>query len=130
HEQCCTRCTVQPSHGGCCDSCIPNLFTFLPPPRPPPRPPHSKQKFKFEDYQMTAYDFRLKKGLDNWRTLQMESEFPGNDFFGPQYIMSDDILNRIVDLARHKKLFDVPSLFEQTDWRGAGKYGPAIMQLV
>ena len=46
----------------------------------------------------------------------METEFPGNDFFGLQYIMSDDILNRIVDLAHHKKLSDVPSLLKQTDW--------------
>ena len=35
---------------------------------------------------MTAYDFKLKKGLDNWCTVQMETEFPGDDFFGPQYI--------------------------------------------
>lgn len=65
---------------------------------------------------MTAHDFNLRKGLNNWHTLQMECEFPGNDFFGLQYIMSDDILNRIVDLACHKKLSDVPSLLEQTNW--------------
>jgi hypothetical protein len=61
---------------------------------------------------MMAYHFKLKKGLDNWHTLQIETEFPGDDFFRLQYIMSDNILNRIVDLAYHKKLSDVPSLLE------------------
>ena len=51
----------------------------------------------------------------------METEFPGDDFLGLQYIMSDDILNRIVDLAYHKKLSDIPSLLEQTDWQGTGR---------
>ena len=60
----------------------------------------------------------------------MEAEFPGDNFFGPQYLMSDNILNRIVDLARHNKLTDIASLFEQTDWRHASKYGTQILELV
>ena len=79
---------------------------------------------------MGSYDFKLKDGLDNWCTVQMETEFPGDEFFGPQYLMSGDILNRIVDLARYKKLADVASLLGQTDWRHAGKYGPQILELV
>lgn len=60
----------------------------------------------------------------------MEAEFPGDNFFRPQYIMSDDILNQTVDLTSYKKLADIPSLFEQTDWRHARKYGPQILELV
>ena len=129
-EDCCVRCTVQPSFGRCCDSCNPEFFPFLSPPSPLPKLPRSKRKFKFEDYKMNSSDFKLRDGLDNWRTSQMETEFPGDDFFGPQYIMSDDILNRIVDLAHHGKLLDISSLLEQTDWKHAVKYGFEILELV
>jgi hypothetical protein len=65
-EPCCMQCTVQTSHGGCCDSCIPDLFPFLSPPSPPPKPACSKHKFEFDDYTMHSYDFQLRHGLDNW----------------------------------------------------------------
>ena len=60
----------------------------------------------------------------------METEFPGDDFFGLQYLMSDDILNHIVDLTHYKKLANVALFLEQTDWRHTGNYGPQILELI
>jgi hypothetical protein len=79
---------------------------------------------------MKAHDFKLKDGLKAWRTEQMEQEFSGDDFFGPQLLLSDEILNRIVDLAHKNKLTDIQSLHEQTDWRHSSKYGAVIIEMV
>ena len=65
---------------------------------------------------MKAHNFKLKDGLKAWRTEQMEWEFSGDDFFGPQLLLSDEILNQIISLAHKNKLTDIQSLHEQTDW--------------
>jgi hypothetical protein len=79
---------------------------------------------------MNVHDIKLKAALKAWRTQQMEIEFSGDDFFGPQLLLSDEILNRIVGLARNNKLTDIQSLNEQTDWRHTSKYGSAIIEMV
>jgi hypothetical protein len=79
---------------------------------------------------MNVHDVKLKAVLKAWRTQQMEIEFSSDDFFGPQLLLSDEIMNRIVSLACKKKLTDIQSLNEQTDWRHASKYGSAIIEMV
>ena len=60
----------------------------------------------------------------------MECKFPGNNFFGPQLLLSDDILNWIVHLAHYKKLLDIQALHDQTDWQHTEKYSSAIIEMV
>jgi hypothetical protein len=79
---------------------------------------------------MGSLDFKLKDRLKKWRTQQMECEFPGDNFFGPQLLLSDEILNQIVHLAHYRKLPDVQALHKQTDWRHAEKYGSVIIKMV
>ncbi|TFK68538.1 hypothetical protein BDN72DRAFT_674866 [Pluteus cervinus] len=72
----------------------------------------------------------LRTRLQNWRKEQMIKEGLGDDqFFGVQLILSDEILDHIVDLAHQSKLLDVKTLAEQTDWRYANIYGPKILEL-
>ncbi|OBZ77631.1 ATP-dependent DNA helicase RecQ [Grifola frondosa] len=90
-----------------------------------------KNKIKMASYTMNDADLRLKKSLKAWREKQMEEEeLDGDDFFGPQYLLSDRLLTRIVDLAHFSKLSTVQILQEQTDWCHASKYGPRILELV
>ncbi|KAF5381621.1 hypothetical protein D9615_005404 [Tricholomella constricta] len=89
-----------------------------------------KRKVKADKYTMKPHDHGLKDALDAWRTKQLATDFEGDDFFGPQMILSDDLLDRIVDLAHYCKIPDVEALLHQTSWRYASKYGPAIQELV
>lgn len=54
----------------------------------------------------------------------------GDDYFGLQLILSDDILDRIVDLTHHFKAPDVKSLYDQTSWHYAVQYREYIVKLI
>ncbi|TFK62853.1 P-loop containing nucleoside triphosphate hydrolase protein [Pluteus cervinus] len=95
----------------------------------PPKP-RKKRKIKIASYTMDDTDVKLRTCLQNWRKEQMVKEGLGDDqFFGVHLILSNGILDRIVDLVHHSKLLDVKTLSEQTDWRHATFYGPAILEL-
>lgn len=80
---------------------------------------------------MDLYDFKLHDELNDWREKQMVEEGLGlDDFFGPQLLLSDDILDRIVDLHHHSKVHDVQSLIDQTGWHYASRYGTQILEIV
>lgn len=80
---------------------------------------------------MNPQDFKLRHELDEWRQNQLVKEgFDEDDFFGPQYLMADDILNRIVDLAHHSQLPTVQVLLEQTEWANSTKYGADVLKIV
>ncbi|KIK77845.1 hypothetical protein PAXRUDRAFT_17233 [Paxillus rubicundulus Ve08.2h10] len=73
----------------------------------------------------------LRNRLEEWRELQMvEEDLKGDDFFGSQIIMSNGVLNRIIDLAHGHKISDVASLLAQTDWVYSELYGPKILEIV
>lgn len=114
----------------CCDTCHPDIFSSLSPLQQPVPKARNKCKLKLEDYKMDSMDFKLKDGLKKWRTQQMEREFPGDHFFGPQLLLSDEILSWIVHLAHYRKLPDIQALHDQTDWQHAEKYRSAIIEMV
>ncbi|KIK97971.1 hypothetical protein PAXRUDRAFT_119029, partial [Paxillus rubicundulus Ve08.2h10] len=49
---------------------------------------------------------------------------------GPQIIMANKILDRIVDLAHHLKLTTTNSLMQQTNWCYSMDYGPEVIQII
>ncbi|KIK81639.1 hypothetical protein PAXRUDRAFT_155602 [Paxillus rubicundulus Ve08.2h10] len=73
----------------------------------------------------------LHKELIHWREMKMiEEDLDGNDLFGPQIIMSNKILHRIIDLIHYFKLTKPTSLLEQTVWCYSMDYGLEIIQLI
>jgi hypothetical protein len=54
----------------------------------------------------------------------------GNDMFGSQLIMTDDILDRIVYLAHFGKIDDLEALQSQVSWRYCDRWGLQILNLV
>lgn len=99
--------------------------------RPPlARQKQKKRKIKTDDYQMKPCDFELRQSLNDWRRKQLEAEFGSDDFFGPQRILSDQIRDRIVDLAHCNKITSTQVLQEQTDWSHATKYSTAIFDII
>ncbi|KII91007.1 hypothetical protein PLICRDRAFT_553037 [Plicaturopsis crispa FD-325 SS-3] len=135
HEKMYSDCSCEGRCGGrtsrlCCDSCNPDHFLLRFAPKPA-QSKRGKRKAKVGDYTMTPTDFKLRDALDEWRKKQMEEEGLGrDDFFGPQLLLSDGILDRIVDLAHASKVTNIQELNEQTDWCYASTYGPKILSII
>ncbi|KAG2335653.1 P-loop containing nucleoside triphosphate hydrolase protein, partial [Suillus weaverae] len=82
-------------------------------------------------YEMTNRERDLRAALLQWRDFKMvEEDLDGDVFFGPQLIMSNKTLNRIIDLAHYAKLTSPASLLEQTSWCYSLDYGPQIIDLI
>ena len=80
---------------------------------------------------MDSHDRGLLKALEEWRRQTHAKEgFGGDDIFGAQLFVVDDVLERIVELAHHFKLPDVNALAAQTGWYKARQYGPEILGIV
>jgi hypothetical protein len=99
---CCTRCTVK-QPWICCHSCNPSTLVL-----DPSDPSHipkgqTKWKVKVADYNMQDNDVCLWEHLRNWRKTALVGQGHGSDmFFGPQRILSDQLITRIANLAHHQ----------------------------
>ncbi|KAG2040353.1 hypothetical protein BDR03DRAFT_831004, partial [Suillus americanus] len=86
---------------------------------------------KIKPYKMTNTKRRLQQELIKWRDSKIiEEDLDADDFFGPQMIMSNKILNRIVDLVHYHKILSTASLFEQTSWCYSSEYGQSILDII
>lgn len=116
----------------CCDACFPKVVSLSEPlTEPQSKQPRSQRKFTIKPYTTSASEGQLKQALFEWRQEAFgASLYRGNTFFGPLLLMTDIILQRIVDLAHYAKLPDVSSLAFQTKWRYTKTYGAAILEVV
>ncbi|EGO05098.1 hypothetical protein SERLA73DRAFT_149353 [Serpula lacrymans var. lacrymans S7.3] len=97
---------------------------------PEPVSKQSKRKFKLKDSDVSMPDSDLTASLKKWCKQQMVEEgLEGDNIFGAQCIMPDDLLARVVVLACFQKLISVTALQEQTNWCYAELYGPAIIAI-
>ncbi|KAF9549257.1 hypothetical protein CPC08DRAFT_823451 [Agrocybe pediades] len=114
----------------CCDKCFPDTVHFFPPPISTVQA-RRKRKFKVKKYTMGPADGQLATALERWRLQQMEQLGLGGDvIFGPQLILSDCVLDRLVQLGHLKKIPDIDSLDSQTDWRYARQYGQEVLSII
>ena len=60
----------------------------------------------------------------------IEEDLDGDNFFGPQIVMSNKILDRIVDLAHYFKITTPTSLLQQTGWCYSLDYGGEIIAII
>jgi hypothetical protein len=127
---CCTQCAVK-QPWICFHSCNPSTLVL-----DPSDPSHipkgrTKQKVKVADYIMQDNNVRLREHLRNWHKTALIGQGHGSDmFFGPQQILSDQLITRIADLAHHHKITLVQTLADQTSWDAALKYGEEILSIV
>ncbi|KIK37779.1 hypothetical protein CY34DRAFT_59074, partial [Suillus luteus UH-Slu-Lm8-n1] len=69
--------------------------------------------------------------LEKWRGEKMKDcGFGDDDFFGPQLVLTDEALDRIVDLAHDYKLPDLKTLRDQVNWCYVDSLGSEIITLV
>ena len=128
---CCERCSVKVSRL-CCDVCddSESLCSVIQPVQKEVMK-RAKRKYKVPNYIMGDPEHHLRRRLEEWRELQLvEEDLATDDFFGPQVIMSNSILTRIVGLAHTNKITSVESLLSQTDWVYSKSYGPKILEII
>lgn len=129
----CPHCVAKPSRL-CCDTCNPGSFFYLMPSTEPPKQSRAPNKFKVDSggYLATDADRNLKAALQDWRLAQLRSiGIPnGDDMFGVQLIMIDDVLERIVDLAHFNKIDGLAALQGQVNWRYSDRWGLDILNIV
>ncbi|KAG2045881.1 hypothetical protein BDR06DRAFT_977892 [Suillus hirtellus] len=91
----------------------------------------TKCKFTIKPYKMTTGGHNLHQELLQWRDFKvLEEDLDGDNFFSPQIIMSNKILDRIIDLAHYSKIISTTALFEQTYWCYANLYSPEILKII
>ncbi|KAH9011524.1 hypothetical protein EDB83DRAFT_2530245 [Lactarius deliciosus] len=129
----CPRCIGMPSRL-CCDTCNPGSFIFPVPATVAPKQSRAPNKFKIDScgYLATELDRKLKESLRDWRTRELRDlgVAAGNNMFGSQFIMTDEVLERIVDLAHHEQIDDLATLQSQVNWRNCDRWGPDILIIV
>jgi hypothetical protein len=81
---------------------------------------------------MTEADKNLREALRNWRSTQLQAlgASTGDDMFGSQLIMTDDILDRILDLAHFGQIDDLVTLQSQVSWHYCDRWGLQILDIV
>ncbi|KAH9031299.1 hypothetical protein EDB84DRAFT_1246291, partial [Lactarius hengduanensis] len=68
--------------------------------------------------------------LQDWRRNQLLSTVGDDDMFGPQLIMTDDVLDRLVVLAHFQQVLDLASIHAQVSWRYTDRWGAEILEII
>ncbi|KAF8228374.1 hypothetical protein L208DRAFT_1291831 [Tricholoma matsutake] len=80
---------------------------------------------------MQDNDVCLQEDLHNWCRRALTAQGCGSDiFFGPQWILSDQLITHIANLAHHHKITSVQTLTDQTSWNAALKYSEEILSII
>ena len=85
-----------------------------------------------KDYTRDAQDRELRKALHELRLRKTRERFGLGALrnMGPALIMTDDILDRIVDYAHHGKIQDQDSLWKETRWVWTNAYSADVLALI
>lgn len=128
----CQRCQPRPLTD-CCDLCSPLAFVFLDLP-PQPTKPRAAAKSNIKPFEMSAVDCNLQTALLDWREEKALVKFPKAAVrdLGASILLSDEILNRIVECAHAKKLSSPADLYKETKWRKdwVEEFGESLLALV
>ncbi|KAF6764720.1 P-loop containing nucleoside triphosphate hydrolase protein [Ephemerocybe angulata] len=117
----------------CCDVCDPEEFKeysveFVKPVRGPGKSSvASLQKTPMDDATAT-----FKASLYEWRKTKASEKFKPSTIrqLGTKVLMADEILNRVIECARARKLTDLESIRRETSWRYADELGLSLLELI
>lgn len=73
---------------------------------------------------------RLREALIGLRSQLAEEMLSQGSFLAPQIVLSKTLLNRIVDLAHHRKITNMISLRDQISWAFLDSHGSKVVDLV
>jgi hypothetical protein len=128
---CGDRCTARSTPPVvCCDICHPSAFQSIPPagvPVPKRKAPKNKVLTQVPD----TIDRALKAALVQWRERFFEDIYGAEeDYWGPEIVLSDALVERIVGLARMAKLRDFTALCTQISWCYMAQHGEVLLKIV
>ncbi|KAF8264330.1 P-loop containing nucleoside triphosphate hydrolase protein [Lactarius quietus] len=127
-------CCVATVSGLCCDTCNPGSFILPAPTTTAPRQTCAHNRFKVNKSKckMTDADDSLTSALQEWRDAQLTSlGFPvGDEMYGSQLIMTDNILECLVELAHFNQLVDLASIKAQVNWCYSDLWGTQILEII
>ena len=126
----CTRCMLQ-QPDLCCELCSPSFFsdfarTSI------SKLPAAPSRSKLRDHISDNCDMALKKALHRFRTETAVQKY-GQAYFtdyGAGIVMSQRILQCVVDCAHANKINSKDDLLKETCWVGAEQHGDAVLQLI
>ncbi|KAH9161507.1 hypothetical protein EDB89DRAFT_2080579 [Lactarius sanguifluus] len=96
-----------------------------------PKQTCAPNKFKAGLYRLTNADLSLKSALEDWQDAQLgHIGIPGDDMYGSQLIMTDDILECFVDLAHFNQIANLSLIRAQVNWCYNDTWGMQILKLV
>jgi hypothetical protein len=125
---CCERCVSQTAEF-CCDICHPVHFTF-PATEPNDKPPRAIRKYMPKEYVRGPTEKALRVALVSFRCELAAEILPEQSFITPQSLMSNTLVDRIVDLAHYQVLKTTADLRDQVTWAFLDTHGTKVVNLV
>ncbi|KAK7015675.1 hypothetical protein R3P38DRAFT_2543472, partial [Favolaschia claudopus] len=115
----------------CCELCNPayfESFATVDLPKPPPVP----HKSRIAKYESEARDMKLGDALHEFRRDATRRKFSRAVLknSGPGVVMSNEVLQRIVDCAHWYKVQTIEHLEKETRWAGAAEFGADVLALI
>ncbi|KIK91052.1 hypothetical protein PAXRUDRAFT_13993 [Paxillus rubicundulus Ve08.2h10] len=87
-----------------------------------------KCRRKVFDYTREWSDYNLHEALQDWHENKTAAIFGWaalNDL-GPSLLMTNVLLDRIIDCAHHHKIHTIQELWKETSWTDSEKYGEVL----
>ncbi|KAJ7800013.1 hypothetical protein B0H13DRAFT_2390679 [Mycena leptocephala] len=115
----------------CCELCTPAhfvSFAIVDLPKPAPIPSKSRNK----PYKAEARDMQLRDALHEFRRAATVMKFSRAVLknSGPGVVMSNEVLQRIVDCAHWHKIDSTEQLERETRWAGVPDFGAKVVALI
>jgi hypothetical protein len=128
----CPRCAPQ-TPTVCCDICQPRIFdTFFMTPAPPPK--RKPQISNVKDFEYGSKDQQLVEALQTWRNDTGMAVLGRNLYRlgSAKLFMHDDVIARIVGLARKHRICNADSFAHEVSWNSDyhEQYAHAILEIV
>ncbi|KAJ7733400.1 P-loop containing nucleoside triphosphate hydrolase protein [Mycena maculata] len=138
HKECrpdlpdgCPRCIAQTPRI-CCELCTPAHFADFARVDLPLKAQAMQSRSRISSYKADALDMKLRDVLHAFRRTATTTKF-GRVVLknsGPGVVMSNEVLQRIVDCAHFHKIQSTEQLARETRWAGAGEFGEAVVALI
>lgn len=129
----CPRC-VYKKPTVCCSGpdCQPEAIMDFAPANAIPRPKAALPRSRIKKYEVAQNHCSLRKDLHDFRVQSAVQKFgrPAFAMMGHALMMSDEILQRIVDCADNGKIHTVDDLSRETRWIWAREFFPSILPLI
>ena len=126
----CPQCHAPPT-GACCDLCNPHLFADIAIVSVT-QASRKTRKATVKPYKIAEHKMAFHLALQTWcdeETIRHHG-MATHVTYGPILIMSDQLLERIVDLVHASKIKDATYLKNETLWTKSDKYAPEILTLI